>query len=329
MENGVKTVVVLAGGYSSEHEISLASGQTAYAAFESAGYRTLFVIVDRSGYSLEGKSVRLEDLGADYVFNSIHGSPGEDGHISGVLELLNLPHSTCPTFQSALTFNKAQCNAVLRDAGIRVPKGQLFNAFPGITAFEHWRFPVFVKPNCAGSSYGVSRVEEPEQLESAFAYAFREGPQILVEEGITGKEVGCGVVRTAYNFDTKSIESDQSRAIAITEIVPTEGAFFDYEAKYKGKSQEITPARISAALSTKIEATSERVYDLLNLKGIVRIDYIIDEKEKPVLIEVNSIPGLSPASIIPQQVASRNWSLKDVLSTLAEEHMAAHKEKNS
>ncbi len=329
MENGVKTVVVLAGGYSSEHEISLASGQTAYAAFESAGYRTLFVIVDRSGYSLEGKSVRLEDLGADYVFNSIHGSPGEDGHISGVLELLNLPHSTCPTFQSALTFNKAQCNAVLRDAGIRVPKGQLFNAFPGITAFEHWHFPVFVKPNCAGSSYGVSRVEEPEQLESAFAYAFTEGPQILVEEGITGKEVGCGVVRTAYNFDTKSIESDQSRAIAITEIVPTEGAFFDYEAKYKGKSQEITPARISAALSAKIEATSERVYDLLNLKGIVRIDYIIDENEEPVLIEVNSIPGLSPASIIPQQVASRNWSLKDVLSTLAEEHMAAHKEKNS
>lgn len=328
MENGVKTVVVLAGGYSSEHEISLASGQTAYAAFESAGYRTLFVIVDRSGYSLEGKSVRIEDLGADYVFNSIHGSPGEDGHISGVLELLNLPHSTCPTFQSALTFNKAQCNAVLRDAGIRVPKGQLFNAFPGITAFEHWRFPVFVKPNCAGSSYGVSRVEEPEQLESAFAYAFTEGPQILVEEGITGKEIGCGVVRTAFNFDTKSIESDQSRAIAITEIVPTEGAFFDYEAKYKGKSQEITPARISAALSAKIEATSERVYDLLNLKGIVRIDYIIDEKEEPVLIEVNSIPGLSPASIIPQQVASRNWSLKDVLSTLAEEHIMAHQEKN-
>jgi len=220
-----------------------------------------------------------------------------------------------------------QCG--LKRCGYPCAEGQLFNAFPGITAFEHWRFPVFVKPNCAGSSYGVSRVEEPEQLESAFAYAFTEGPQILVEEGITGKEVGCGVVRTAYNFDTKSIESDQSRSIAITEIVPTEGAFFDYEAKYKGKSQEITPARISAALSAKIEATSERVYDLLNLKGIVRIDYIIDENEEPVLIEVNSIPGLSPASIIPQQVASRNWSLKDVLSTLAEEHMAAHKEKNS
>ncbi len=329
MENGVKTVVVLAGGYSSEHEISLASGQTAYAAFESAGYRTLFVKVDRSGYSLEGKNVRLEELGADYIFNSIHGSPGEDGHISGVLELLNLPHSTCPTFQSALTFNKAQCNAVLRDAGIRVPKGQLFNVFPGTTAFKHWRFPVFVKPNCAGSSYGVSRVEEPEQLEAAFTYAFTEGAQILVEEGVTGKEVGCGVVRTAFNFDTKSIESEQSRAIAITEIVPTEGAFFDYEAKYKGKSQEITPARISVALSTKIEATSERVYDLLNLKGIVRMDYIIDENEAPVLIEVNSIPGLSPASIIPQQVASRDWSLKEVLSRLAEEHMAAHKEKNS
>ena len=108
MENGVKTVVVLAGGYSSEHEISLASGQTAFAAFEAAGYRTLFVKVERSGYSLDGKDVRIEDLGADYVFNSIHGSPGEDGHISGVLEVLNIPHSTCATFQSALTFNKAQ-----------------------------------------------------------------------------------------------------------------------------------------------------------------------------------------------------------------------------
>ena len=114
MENGVKTVVVLAGGYSSEHEISLASGQTAFAAFEAAGYRTLFVKVERSGYSLDGKDVRIEDLGADYVFNSIHGSPGEDGHISGVLEVLNIPHSTCATFQSALTFNKAQCNAVFK-----------------------------------------------------------------------------------------------------------------------------------------------------------------------------------------------------------------------
>ena len=215
------------------------------------------------------------------------------------------------------------------DAGIRVPKGQLFNAFPGITTFEHWRFPIFVKPNCAGSSYGVSRVEKPEQVEAAFHYAFTEGAQILVEEGITGKEVGCGVLRTAFNFDSKSFESEQSRAIAITEIVPTEGAFFDYEAKYKGKSQEITPARISAALSAEIEATSERVYDLLNLKGIVRMDFIIDENDEAVLIEVNSIPGLSPASIVPQQLASRNWSLKEVLSTQAEEHMAAHKEKNS
>ncbi len=329
MEKGVKTVVVLAGGYSSEHEISLASGQMACAAFEAAGYRTLFVKVERSGYSLKGKNVRLDELGADYVFNSIHGSPGEDGHISGVLELLNIPHSTCPTFQSALTFNKAQCNAVLRDAGVRVPMGRLFNEFPGMTEFKHWRFPLFVKPNCAGSSYGVSRVEEPEQLEAAFQYAFTEGAQILVEEGITGKEVGCGVLHTAFNFDSKGLESPKSRAIAITEIVPTEGAFFDYEAKYKGKSKEITPARVSAAIGARIEGISERVYDLLNLKGIVRMDYIIDENEEAVLIEVNSIPGLSPASIVPQQLASRNWSLEEVLSTLAEEHMTAHKEKNS
>ena len=329
MENGAKTVVVLAGGYSSEHEISLASGQTAYAAFDAAGYRTLFVIVTRSGFSLNGQNVRLEDLSADYVFNSIHGSPGEDGHISGVLEVLDIPHSTCPTFQSALTFNKAQCNAVLRDAGIRVPKGELFHKFPGNAAFQQWRFPLFVKPNCAGSSHGVSRVVDPEELEAAFQYAFTEGSQILVEEAISGKEVGCGVVRSSYNFDSKNNEGVKSRAIAITEIVPTEGAFFDFEAKYKGKSQEITPARIPTAIGKNIEAISERVYDLLNLKGIVRMDFIIEENDKPVLIEVNSIPGLSPASIIPQQLNSRNWPLVEVLRALAEEHMAAHKEKKS
>jgi D-alanine-D-alanine ligase len=150
-----------------------------------------------------------------------------------------------------------------------------------------------------------------------------------VEEGVTGKEVGCGVLRSSFNFDSKKTESDQSRAIGITEIVPTEGAFFDFEAKYKGKSQEITPARISEGLRTQIETISQTVYDHLNLKGIVRIDYIINESDEPVLIEVNSIPGLSAASIIPQQVASRNWSLATVLSTLAEEHMAAHTEKNS
>ena len=136
-------------------------------------------------------------------------------------------------------------------------------------------------------------------------------------------------MHTAFNFDSKGLESPKSRAIAITEIVPTEGAFFDYEAKYKGKSKEITPARVSAALGAIIDGISERVYDLLNLKGIVRMDYIIDENEEAVLIEVNSIPGLSPASIVPQQLASRNWSLEEVLSTLAEEHMTAHKEKNS
>lgn len=314
----MKTVVVLAGGYSTEHQISIASGRTAEAAFIEAGYTVLFVILKQDGFWLDDQVIKLSDLGADFVFNVIHGRPGEDGHISGMLEVFGIPHSTCPTFQSALTFNKARCNQILRDAGYNVPKGQLFNQLPEIDIFSNWNFPLFVKPNRAGSSFGVTRVEAAEELESAFKYAFSEDNEVLVEEGIIGTEVGCGVLR--YN-------GQQPEAIAITEIVPTESKFFDYKAKYEGKSQEITPARISRAAAEKINEISTLVYDYLKLEGIVRIDFIITSADEPVMIEINSIPGLSPASIIPQQIAHGGWKLSEVLAQLAEESMARNQAK--
>jgi len=321
----MKTVAILAGGHSTEHEISIASGRTAERAFIDAGYQVLFVVLNKEGFWLDGQQVKLTDLGLDYVFNIIHGTPGEDGHISGMLEVFGIPHSTCPTFQSALTFNKNSCNQLLRAAGYRVPKGQLFHAQPDASVFENWNFPIFVKPNRAGSSFGVTRVEKVEELDQAFAYAFSEDDEVLVEEGVIGTEVGCGVLMSSVDFTTGESREATAEAIAITEIVPTESAFFDYQAKYEGKSQEITPARIPAATAEKIASISKAVYNHLKLEGIVRIDFIIDQQGEPTMIEINSIPGLSPASIIPQQIKFRNWELSTVLSTLAEEAMARAK----
>jgi len=321
----MKTVAILAGGHSTEHEISIASGRTAEKAFIEAGYDVLFVILNREGFWLNEQQVKLTDLGVDYVFNSIHGTPGEDGHISGMLEVFGIPHSTCPTFQSALTFNKNACNQLLRAAGYRVPKGQLFHSEPDPSTFNDWNFPIFVKPNRAGSSFGVTRVESATDLGQAFEYAFSEDDEVLVEEGVIGTEVGCGVLMSAVDFNTGGTREPAPEAIAITEIVPTESAFFDFKAKYEGKSQEITPARISSATAAKIEHISKSVYSHLKLAGIVRIDFIIDQSGEPTMIEINSIPGLSPASIIPQQIKYRNWELSTVLSTLAEEAMARTK----
>lgn len=323
MENEQKLIGVLAGGYSSERGISLASGKTAYDAFIEAGYQTLFIELDREGFKVDGELVKISDLGLSYVFNVIHGTPGEDGHISGMLEVFRIPHSTCDTFSSALTFSKFQCNTLLRDRGIAVPRGMSLTALPEPSVLDGWKFPLFVKPNRSGSSFGVSRITDQSEFAQAFAEAQKECVEVIVEEGVRGTEVGCGVLRSAYDFgEGVKLDTQKTQAIAITEIVPTESTFFDYQAKYDGKSQEITPARIPVETDSKIREISMRTYDILGLKGIVRMDFIIDHTRGPVLIEVNSIPGLSPASIVPQQVAYRGWKLSEVLSTLAEEQIA-------
>lgn len=322
MENERKLIGVLAGGYSSEREISLASGKTAFDAFATAGYKVLFIELDRDGFSVDGQPVQLEALGLSFVFNCIHGTPGEDGHLSGMLEVLHIPHSTCDTFTSALTFAKFQCNVVLRNLGIRVPKGKSFFAMPAEDEFQGWNFPLFVKPNRSGSSFGVSRIASFDELETAFEAAQKEDREVIIEEGITGTEVGCGVFSVPVDFATHTaLPKSLTQAIAITEIVPTESAFFDYEAKYEGKSQEITPARISKSVGEEVELVSKKVYDLLGLKGLVRMDFIIDSQNNPVLIEVNSIPGLSSASIVPQQLAYKGWKISEVLAAIAEAHI--------
>jgi len=323
MGNDKKQIGVLAGGYSSEREISLASGRTAFDAFTEAGYPTVFIELNTDGFKVDGQIVKISDLNLSYVFNAVHGTPGEDGHLSGMLKLFGIPHSTCDTFTSALTFAKFQCNTLLREKGIRVPRGISFFSEPDPSVFEQWEFPLFVKPNRSGSSFGVSRIENINEFSKAFHLAKQEDHEVIVEEGIVGTEVGCGVLRARFDFSSNTaLNESKTQAIAVTEIVPTEGTFFDYEAKYNGKSEEITPARISKEVYDRIESISVNVYDLLRLNGIVRMDFIINNHGEPVLIEVNSIPGLSPASIVPQQLAYRNWNISKVLSLHAEEHIA-------
>lgn len=318
-------IAVLAGGFSSEREISLASGQTAFDAFINAGMEAFIVDVRQDGWYVDGVKTSIENLGADYCYNAVHGTPGENGLISGALEMLGIPHSTCDTFESALTFNKGKCNELLALYGIAVPKGKLYLTRPPVEEFKDWNFPLFIKPNRSGSSFGITRVSTLEEVDKALDFAFKEDDQIIVEEEVVGTEMGCGVLSSRTNFSSGTVEDTRNpQAIALTEIVPTEAAFFDYQAKYEGKSQEITPARISEEVREEIFELSKRVYQLLSLKGIVRIDYIWSAERGPVLIEVNSIPGLSPASIVPQQIAYRNWDISKVFSTLAIEDMQDH-----
>lgn len=323
-----KKVGVLMGGYSSEYEISILSGQTVMdhidrSLFEPFALHILkeeWVLVDgedrfpidKNDFSVTKNGERIE---FDILFNAIHGTPGEDGLLQGYLAMLNLPHTSCAAFEASLTFNKGECNQVLRDFGIRCAPSVYIH--PGKEADVEMitkllQFPVFVKPSRAGSSFGVSRVDRAEQIEEAVKFARTEDDRVIIEQGVIGTEVGCG----AY------MQDGQVHILALTEIVPKK-AFFDYEAKYKGMSEEITPARISAEVEAEIRHVTQRVYELLHLRGVVRVDYIIESQTgMPYLIEVNTVPGLSPASIVPQQVEHAGMSLTNFFTLVLNEAKA-------
>lgn len=316
------------GGYSSEFEISILSGKTVMDNLDSKLFEPYAIHitkdqwvmvdgddlypVDKNDFTVDYKGTKLE---FDILFNAIHGTPGEDGLLQGYLAMLQIPHTSCAAFEASLTFNKGECNQVLRDFGIRCAPSVYVH--PGhapdldmITKLL--QFPVFVKPSRAGSSFGVSRVEEVNQIEEAVKFARTEDDRVIIEQGVIGTEVGCG----AYMKDGKV------EILALTEIVPKK-AFFDYEAKYKGMSEEITPARIPSEVEAEIRHVTQRVYELLHLRGIVRVDYIIEAKTgMPYLIEVNTVPGLSPASIVPQQVKHAGMSLTNFFTLVLNEAKA-------
>ena len=309
-----KNIAIIMGGYSSEVDISLKSGQVVYQNISKEKYNThkihilkeKWVLVDdfenefpinKHDFSAE---INGEKINFDCVFNAIHGHPGEDGTILAYFELIGLKHTSAPFYQMALTFNKRDCLSVVKQYGIKTAKSYFLNKGDTINVEEiigRVGLPCFVKPNNAGSSFGISKAKTNSEIVPAIEKAFKEDSQILIEEFLDGTEVTVGVL----NY------KGQIKVLPMTEIV-SENEFFDYEAKYLGQSQEITPARISEEIHKKLEKTAAYVYQILNMSGFSRSEFILVNGE-PYFLEMNTVPGLTTASLIPQQAEAAGISL--------------------
>ena len=256
------------------------------------------------------KKVTLENdlkVQFEYAFIVIHGTPGEDGKLQGYLDMVGVPYNTSSSAISALTFQKFHCNQFLKNFGINVPEAVIIKPSDEINKKEILKkvgLSCFVKPTDGGSSYGVTKVKKDNELFLAIKEAFNHGTEIVVEENIEGREVTCGVYRVEEGI----------KALPITEII-SENEYFDYDAKYNGKSKEITPADLSDFITNKIQSLTKEIYSTLGMRGIVRMDYIISKEGKPFLIEINSVPGMSKESIIPQMLRFQNQELKKILKT--------------
>ncbi len=322
-----KRIAFLTGGFSGEAEISYKSAITIQKHLDKEKYEVYKIDIHATGWWHEDEdgnevpvdkndfSLTINGIKVlfDAVFIGIHGTPGEDGKLQGYFDLLKIPYTGCDTTTSALTFNKRYTVAVAAFGGINVAKSMHLFAYNQPTAsqvLENLSLPLFVKPNNGGSSIGMSKVSAAEELSQALEKAFKEDEQVLVEEFIKGREFTIGV------FKSKGI----ILTLPITEVISKKD-FFDYEAKYvAGFSDEITPAEVEENIAEKVRIAAKKVYALLNCQGIVRIDFIyLQEKEEPFMLEVNTVPGQSEASIVPKQVAAMGWTLKDFYSALIDE----------
>jgi D-alanine-D-alanine ligase len=311
---GKKHIAVAMGGYSSEFEISLNSGAVVCNALDKNKYEVYPIHILEDGWFFVAENGTKQPVNkADFsfkngaetihpnaVFNTIHGTPGEDGYLQAYWQLLKIPHTSTDYYQAALSFNKRDCLSVLKNFGVRAANSYYVNEGTEINVEEIIRktgLPCFVKPNRSGSSFGISKVNEMDAMLPAIEKAFTEDSEIIIETALVGVEVSVGV----YNNGETII------ALPVTEIV-SENEFFDYEAKYLGKSQEITPARISEKETEMVKKEAIRIYKLLNMKGITRSEFII-ENGKPYFLEINTNPGLSTESIIPKQAREAGMTL--------------------
>lgn len=308
-------LAVIAGGFSSEIIVSLKSVETLLKHLDSDKYNLYKVIIDQNGWNVHSDDKTYEinktDFSAlvegykinfDFAFITIHGTPGEDGRLQAYFDLVNIPYSTPGYLASTITSNKYVCNSFLIHNGFRCANSIIIRKGDSIDTgkiINKLSLPCFVKPADGGSSFGVSKVDKESDLVSAVSHAFDHGSEVMIESQITGVEVTCGVYT----------KEDEVYALPVTEI-ETDNDFFDYEAKYKGESREITPARIPDEVTLSIQKITIEAYKSLGLKGMSRIDFII-ENDVPYLIEVNTTPGLSEQSIIPQQVRHLNYTLTD------------------
>ena len=240
----------------------------------------------------------------DYAFIVIHGTPGEDGKLQGYLDMVGIPYNTSSAAITALTFQKFHCNQFLKNFGINVPEAILIKPDDEINEsqiIEKVGLPCFVKPTDGGSSFGITKVKKEKEILPAIKAAFEHGTEIVVEENIEGREVTCGVYR----------DKEGIKALPVTEII-SENEYFDYDAKYNGKSKEITPAELTDLMTTQLQSLTKEIYGVLGMKGIARMDYMINKKGIPFLIEINSVPGMSKESIVPQMLSKMSIDLKSI-----------------
>jgi D-alanine-D-alanine ligase len=325
-----KKIALVTGGLSGEAVISYRSAATIYNHLDKNKFDVYKIDINAEGWFYEdasGKKTAVDKndftihcdgqkIKFDAVFIGMHGTPGEDGKLQGYFDMMRLPYTSCNAATSALTFNKRYTTSVAGMSGINVAKSVLFikgQVENPEGAVKNLKTPFFVKPNNGGSSIGMSKVNNvSEELGAAIEKAFKEDDQVLVEEMIQGREFTVGVFRT----------KGQIIVLPITEVVAHK-EFFDFEAKYGGKSSETTPAQLPDEWKANLEAAAKKIYQVFNCRGVVRIDFIYNEKQNaPYMLEINTIPGQSDASVVPQQVRAKGWDLKEFYTKLVEEALS-------
>jgi len=322
-----KNIAIVAGGNSSEVVVSLKSAAGLYSFMDKERYNVFIVTIvgkiwqvelsDNEKIAIDKNDFSFiqddEKIIFDFAYITIHGTPGENGILQGYFELIDLPYSCCGVLAAAVTFNKFTCNQYLKGFGVKVSESLVLRLGQTVSDEEvevKIGFPCFVKPNVGGSSFGVTKVKTVEQLQPAIVKAFAEGDEVMIEAFMAGTEITCGIYKT----------KTKSQVLPVTEVVP-KNEFFDFDAKYKGEVDEITPARISNSLTERVQQLTSAIYDILDCKGIVRIDYIISDGEVINLLEVNTTPGMTATSFIPQQVAAAGLDIKDVMTEIIENEL--------
>ena len=321
-----RNIAIVCGGDSSEHDVSLRSAQGLYSFFDKERYNVYIVDIKGQDWHVElpgGITARIdrndfsfvEDGKAkwfDYAYITIHGTPGENGILQGYFDLIGIPYSTSGVLVEAMTFDKFVLNQYLRGYGVAVADSLLIRqGYEQLVSDDEIErrigMPCFVKPAADGSSFGVSKVKNKDQLAPAIRKAMLESDEIMVEQFLEGTEISIGVYKT----------KEKSVVLPATEVV-SQNEFFDYDAKYNGQVQEITPARLSEDITRRVREITSHIYDILHCNGIIRIDYIISKEGKIFMLEVNTTPGMTPTSFIPQQVRAAGLEMKDVLTDIVE-----------
>ena len=317
----MKNIAIIAGGNSSEYEVSMKSGKNIYDEVDETRYNKYLIVLKERDWHVEIGEEKFpvdkndfsftrngEKILFDFAYITIHGVPGENGLLQGYLDMMGVPYGCCNVLASALTFDKHTCNTYLKSYGVNVADSVMLirgMAYDVNEIINEVGLPCFVKPNAEGSSFGVTKVKEATQLEDALKKAFALCREVLIETFIDGTELTCGVVKAG----------DMDITMPIAEVVP-KNEFFDFEAKYDPtKSDEIIPARISPELTNRIKTLSSMIYDILRCEGIIRVDYIVREDEI-FMLEVNTTPGMTSNSFVPKMVRAMGGTLREVLTKI-------------